>query len=105
MVWEVSGSTGTVNFDSCNAAVNSSSSSSQAGPNLTLTGTNDEIIHAFDSGGAHPTSVSSPFGHFTNDIGVTDLGSADNENTASGTGPTWTLSTASTGLTSGCAFY
>jgi hypothetical protein len=104
MVWEVSGSTGSVNFDSCNAAVNSTSSTSQAGPNLTLSGSNDEIVQAFVAGVAHPTAVSTPFGHLTNDVGVANLGAADNENTASGTGPTWTINNSTTGLTSGCAF-
>ena len=105
-IFEISGSTGTITFSTCNTTVNSSSITPQVGPTLTLSGgANYEVIQAFDSGGAHATSVAGPFGNFDGGGGISDLGSADKENTVSGSGASWTLNAAATGLTTGCAWY
>jgi hypothetical protein len=91
----------------CVANTNGTSSTSQNGQTLTLTGTKDVVIQAWNSGGAHATAAASPFStNFDGGGGISDLGTADNENTSSGTPPSplWTLNTAATGMTSACAF-
>lgn len=75
------------------------SSSTPAGCNLTLSGTNDVILQAIS---CSQTCSGTPSG-WTNGVNTSGDGQADKQNTNSGTGPTWAQSPAGTSLVGGFA--
>jgi hypothetical protein len=105
-LFEVSCSTGTCNFDQCQANTNTSGTPQSGQTLATLHTSSEEIVQAWNSGSQRATSVASPFGHFDNSSGIGEMSTADNENTASGSATNiWTLGSAATGMTSACALY
>lgn len=88
-VREYSYSGASMSFDSGNSGSIAACTTACTGPTLTLSGTNDVIMQEI-APNASCSAVASPFinGQFT----TNGDGYADQLNTASGTGPTWTCS-------------
>ena len=96
--YEESFTGGSVVLDSCGTISRASSSTSQLGVALTISGTNDVIFQGATVS-TSTTAISSPYGHLDGFTAAASL-----ENTVSGTAPTWTLSPAGIGEFNACAF-
>lgn len=81
-----------ISFDTSNTSIHTGASTSQACPNLTLTGTNDVVLCGVIVTGTN--TITSISGSYTIEVSGTASSqggaAADLLNTASGTGPTWT---------------
>ena len=87
--FEYSYSGASVSYDTSGNRAETVSGNPRNGVTLTLSGTNDVIVQSQIWISA--SSVGSPYGNFTAFAGSTG-DAADNENTASGTAPSWTYS-------------
>jgi hypothetical protein len=95
-------SSGTAYYDTAGASVFTTNTASPTGPSLTLSGANDCIVNGIRPG-QKPTGISLPYMDAFSTFDA-DLDTAYSLNTASGTGPTWTLSNAAIAATDAIAF-
>ena len=87
--YEFNISSGTPSLDTSGTAARTSFSTTQAGPTLTLSGTNDLIVQENVSGTGNATAITAPYGYLNSD--EAKMGTAAATNTASGTAPNWTM--------------
>ncbi len=100
--YEVTYSGGSVAVDKQDTAFNSSSSTSQPGPTLSITGTSDAIFQSITLFTGNVTAIDSSYVNFHSYVNFS--GSANILNAASGTGPTWTLSASASAFVGAIAF-
>lgn len=98
--WEYSVSPGPALLDTTGTVRNTSASTSQTCNTLTLTGTKDIIVSGIVNSAGNVSSVASPYGNL---LATSFKGASDNENTAVGTGPTYTLASSGTAICSAIA--